>query len=218
MKQQEIEKTELETVVELWKKNNIKEVVLTFDCGGDSMGNMDWEVFTDKGNFDGGDKDELITYFDGVIFDKVEFYEVSDGHYQGENGTVCITLDDDENDFHYFKDSVSELNETIDETFIMTLTKEEYDFVTEYVEGMEGEEGGDIFTEFKKDFIMTVEQEKILSDLEKRFDEEASEHEFTGVDGEPSDWYHWLLTDRLGDNEIEITVQRTFIVFEPNNS
>lgn len=217
MKQQ-TEKPELETIIEIWKTEQIKEVVLTFDCGGDSMNNTEWEVFTNKGVYTGNKRTILLDFFDDVIFDKVEFYEVSDGHYQGENGTVCITLDDDENDFHYSKDSVSELNETIDETFIMTLTKEEYDFVTEYVEGMEGEEGGDIFTMFKKDFIMTVEQEKILSDLEKRFDEEASEHEFTGVDGEPSDWYHWLLTDRLGDNEIEITVQRTFIVFEPNNS
>lgn len=219
MNQQEIEKTELETVVELWKKRNINEVILTFDCGGDSMGNMDWEVFTAKGKYDGKDKDELLNYFDGVIFDKVEFYECSDGEYMGESGTVTITLEED--DFYYSKSATSEYNYTEEQVMEVKLSDEEVEFVEEYVSNINGGEGSTV-TIFKKDFIITEEQEKLVQRLEGKIDEEACEHDFD-FEGHWNDWYSYT-TDIEGNQQIKLTgntlqleVRKSFYVYETND-
>jgi hypothetical protein len=79
---------ELKEAIARWKELNVDRVVLTFNCGGDSMGDMDWEVF--GANDQRIEDEDLISYFDRVIFDKVEFYVNSDGHYIGESGTVTI--------------------------------------------------------------------------------------------------------------------------------
>lgn len=220
MNQQEIEKTELETVVELWKKNNIKEVVLTFDCGGDSMGRMDWEIFTDKGKFDGEDRDEILNYFEEPIFNKVEFYECSDGEYMGESGTVSIVLDD-EGEFDYFKDATSEYNYTEEQVMKVELSDEEVEFIEEYVSNINGGEGSTV-TIFKKDFIITEEQEKLVQRLEGKIDEEACEHDFE-FEGEWNDWYSYT-TDIEGNqqikligNTLQLEVRKSFYVYESND-
>ena len=49
--------------IELWKELGVESVILTFSAGGDSMGDMEWEL---RGKDDKvlDDNSDLIDYFD----------------------------------------------------------------------------------------------------------------------------------------------------------
>lgn len=219
---QETEKSPQELVVELWKKRNINEVILTFDCGGDSMGNMDWEVFTAKGKYDGKDRTEITDFFHDEVFRKVEFYECSDGEYMGESGTVTITLND-EDDFDYDKSATSEYNTTEQEVLEVELNVDEEEFLKNYVSNINGGEGSYIFN-YKKDFILTEELEELVDDLGERIDQESIDLEFD-VDGEWNEWYSFStdLEDSVSteltivNHKLRISVNKTFYTYEESN-
>ena len=99
--------------IELWKKHNIGKCVMTFSCGGDSMNDTSFALYDNEDNE--VQVEELTDYFESVIDNKVDFYEISDGHYLGEFGTVEITYDEeeDEEDFLYYKDAKSYCNQKI---------------------------------------------------------------------------------------------------------
>ncbi len=89
-------------IVELWKKLGVSKCEASFMCGGDSMNEMSFTYFDKESEEIPEAKSELDDYFDDVIYDKVDFYVNSDGHYMGENGVVHIELfEDDENDLLY---------------------------------------------------------------------------------------------------------------------
>src|ERR1700691_5187239 len=98
---------EKKETIELWNKLKIESCTMKFSCGGDSMNDYSFTFY-------GGGKEiespELKDYFDDAVYKHVEFYVNSDGHYQGEAGTVEITLDDDD-DFSYCKAAQSEYEE-----------------------------------------------------------------------------------------------------------
>lgn len=220
---QKIEKDEKTEIIELWKKNKIRDVVLTFDCGGDSMGNMEWEVFTEKNKFEGDDANTIVNFFDHEIFDRVEFYECSDGEYMGEAGDVTITLNEEGTDFDYDKNATSEYNTTEQECMEIEIDEDEEEFLKNYVSNINGGEG-DIIFNYKKDFILTEELEKLVDDLGNRIDQESRDLEFD-MDGEWNDWYSFStdLEDSVStevtivNHKLRISVNKTFYTYEESN-
>ena len=97
---------EMEEAVEIWKREGIDRVEFDFSCGGDSMNDTELRFY--KGNKEIEETWGLEAYFDDEVYENVEFYENSDGHYQGESGTVTITLNEDEDEFDYEKSSTEE--------------------------------------------------------------------------------------------------------------
>ena len=88
MKNYEATKTD---IFQLWIEKNIKECIMTFSCGGDSMNDTSFLLYDNEGK---NVFEPIITdYLEEDVYHKVEFYEVSDGHYMGESGTVTITLE-----------------------------------------------------------------------------------------------------------------------------
>lgn len=149
-----------EEIIDLWKKLNVTEIEFIFSCGGDSMGDTEIVINTDEGVIE---NDKLKSYFDYEVYNNVDFYVNSNGHYQGESGTVYITLEN--NDFVYNKTSVSEYYEVFSYEEEVKLTKEETDFLDKYVSEISGSEyGGETFF-YKKDFILTDELEKIQKNI-----------------------------------------------------
>ena len=130
--------------VKLWEKLGVSNATLTFNCGGDSMGDTDWELF-DK---DGGvvSSDELVNYFDTVVYDEVDFYVNSDGHYMGEFGTVEVELTDEGEDstFMYAKCASSEWEESIDNDIEIELTENEANYIKSFVSDINGGEDEDV--------------------------------------------------------------------------
>ncbi len=130
-----INETITEAVSE-WKKLGIDNANMEFSCGGDSMSDYSFTFYTKNKSAVTGrpenievESEELKSFFDIQIFDDVEFYVNSDGHYIGESGNVVITLNDDEDGFEYDKQSQSEWSESYEETIHIKLSNSEVQFV-----------------------------------------------------------------------------------------
>lgn len=205
--------TEVSQEVKLWKENKIKECVMEFSCGGDSMNDYDFVFYNNKNKQ--VECEELKDYFDDVVFREVEFYVNSDGHYIGEFGEVRITLND-EDEFEYEKSSKSEWSERYSEKIPIGITPEEAKFLKEKVENMNGGEG-DKNINYKIDCILTDEEEEMVDKLLESIDETCSEYEFSESEGEPEDFYTWSTDEDGGGIEIKgdnlyVDVSRSFMI------
>lgn len=211
-------------MIKMWQDHNVKECIMTFDCGGDSMGETNFVLY-DK-NDDTVECQELINYFDDQVYKEVEFYVNSDGHYQGEFGTVSITLEEDEDDddemvFMYSKSSQSNWSETFTEVVDVELTDEQVKFVSEKVLSIVGGDGSQTIN-YKIDCILTDEEEQISEDLMNLIDQTANDHTFENEEGEASDWFNF--TTNLDDdvnmeinlvgNTLKVQVSRSFDVIK----
>jgi hypothetical protein len=201
---------ELKEAIARWKELNLNRVILTFNCGGDNMGDMDWELYDNADNtvIDG----DLVDYFDTEVFKYVDFYVNSDGHYMGEAGTVTVELEGEEDDFSYSKDAMSEYEEQIDSDLIVELTDAELAFVKEYVSNINGTQDNDVNFNYSKDFIMTDEMVELEDSIGKKIDNTASEFTPEDIDGDISDWYNYESSDtvEIKDNTISLIITNSY--------
>ena len=210
---------ELKEAIARWKELNVDRVVLTFNCGGDSMGDMDWEVF--GANDQRIEDEDLISYFDSVIFDKVEFYVNSDGHYIGESGTVTILLEDDmeaEQDFIYNKEAYSDYSESHQSEVLIELEDKEVAYIKEYVRDINGGADERVNFNYSKDFIMTDEMSELEDSISEKIGECTSEFIPKDIeeDGELEDWYNFNTDDfdpiEFEGNSIKVTINNSVTV------
>ena len=209
--------TNVETneMIELWKKLDIQRCEMEFSCGGDSMNETDFTFYNSQDKQVDGE--ELEGYFENEVYNEVEFYEVSDGHYMGEFGQVVITLEeeDDEPYFQYDKNSQSEWEEREIEVMKYDLTDSEVKFLTEKVDSIVGGEDGQAIN-YKTDCVLSDEEEEMSEKLLQDISDTAEEFEFENVDGEQQDWFNF--TTRIGDedgieivdNKLSVEVTRNF--------
>ena len=207
-----------------WKELGIVRAEFDFSCGGDSMNDTTLNFYNEKDKV--VQSSNLEDYFDNEIYKQVNFYEASDGHYQGEAGVVTIELDEEsddveEHDFTYSKDSQAEYNEQFTETTYAKLTDEQAEFVKKNVSNMNGGEDGWTIN-YSRDFIMTDNDEKIVDELETLITDVADEYEFENAQGEVTDWWNFSTTIENESNEglqidgteLKIQVSRTFVVYQ----
>lgn len=172
-------------IIQIWKENNIEKCVMEFSCGGDSMGDTEYTLYDNEGNQ--VSNDDITEYFDHKIYDYVDFYEVSDGHYMGESGTVTIELDeyDGEPSFTFSKDAQSEFEETFSGTMDFKLTEVEVKLLEEKISNFNKSEwDSQVFINYKDDCVITDEEEVILNDLIKRIEDESFDFEIEDATGE----------------------------------
>jgi len=202
-------------IAKLWKELNIAHINFNFNCGGDSMNETDIEIFDTEGKL--VENQELADYFDQEVYNRVDFYVNSDGHYLGESGVVVITLDDEGEGFYYSKDAQSEWSERFTGQAIVTLTDEETAFVLEFVDNING--GDDGFTiNYKKDFIVTDSQEELVAELEEKINEVAYGFEPEDAEGEANDWVRYTTNEddeelTLEGNELTLNVEKEYYVY-----
>lgn len=205
-----------ENIIKIWKEKNIDHVNFNFSCGGDSMNDTSIEIFDKEGEL--VQDSELETYFDDKTYNNVDFYVNSDGHYQGEFGVVTIEFDEDENDFTYSKSSSSEWSESSVNEAEIELTDEEVKFVADYVLNINGGED-DIQTNYKKDFILTNEQEETLKGLEEKISEFAQDYTPNDIEGEMNEWHTYTTNEegeelKLVDNMLTLSITKSFDVIK----
>ena len=202
-----MELTNEQKIIKLWKELGIEQVVLEFSCGGDSMGDMDWTIETASGDIE---NQEIEDYFDNVIFDKVDFYVNSDGHYQGEAGQVIIELeeDDDEPHFNYSKQAESEFYESIFNDMEIQLTEKEVEFINNNILNFNGDEST-INSVFKGDLFLNDEDEAFLNELQQKVLDEVQEFSPEIEEGELDD-YSIRFTTR--ENDLTITDENKLVV------
>ena len=203
--------------IALWKEQGIERVEMEFYCGGDEMGDYSFTYFnTDE---EVVECKELDTFFDEEVFNRIEFYVNSDGHYMGESGNVHITLDDAEIDFDYVKSSESEWNESLSNTLSVTLNDEQINYVKEFISSING--GSDEFTQFNysKDFIMTDEHERIEKEVGDILDTITSEYE-PETENEVGEWFNYENQVPMFDTDntllIDINNETTIYRLEEN--
>lgn len=218
--------------IKLWKELGIVECVMDFSCGGDSMNDTEFHLYIenkDKKNKNEPSQveinnDDLALYFDNKVYDEVDFYVNSDGHYQGEYGQVIITLEDDEESFSYSKNATSEFSERGSEVMGIKLNEKEVEFLSTYVENINGSGDGDYSINYKKDFIVTSELENVISDLEKKILDEVRSYEPENPLGELSDFFTFTTNDvddmldklTLEGNTLKVIVNNEYQVFSPS--
>jgi hypothetical protein len=179
------ENQEEKTVHQIWRELGISYANYQFSCGGDSM-NETTLTLTGK---DGEEisNQEIEDYIEDEIYNRVEFYVNSDGHYMGESGDVKITLEDGEDDFCYSKSSQSEWNENIQSEIRIGLDEKEVEFIKAKVLNINGSSDEFVWN-YKEDLILTDEEEELQKELETKMEDRMSEFQ-PETDNEVQDWY-----------------------------
>jgi hypothetical protein len=212
---------ELEESLKLWKKSMIDHCIMDFSCGGDSMNEFTFVFYDENKNVLRSEDIETIDkFFEEEVFDKVDFYVNSDGHYLGEFGTVHIELNNDGDDFEYSKDSSSEYSESVTENFTFQLTDDEYDLLSEKISDFNGDTSG-LVVNYNLDCIITDKEINTMSDFENKIlnfvvDVEF-EHGFSEAQ-EESENFECNVQDGLNENKtIELVISRSYYVTVTND-
>lgn len=218
--------SEQSRIIQLWKENNVAEAVFTFSCGGDSMNDTEWAFKNANGDELKLDA-ELEDYFNDEVYQKVNFYVDSNGHYNGEAGTVTVELvelDEDEGEepyFTYSKCAESEYSESHTETVEVPLTASEAEFIRKYVLNINGGNDENFVLNYKGDCMLTDDDEAILEGFKDSIDNFIHEYEPLGeIEGELDDWYNYTtdISDEGEGNEplfkddTTLLIQKTFTV------
>ena len=173
VERQELEKQKKEInsldVLRLWKELKVEEAVFKFYCGGDSMGDTELTATDKEGNEI--DLGELHSILEDEVYNRVQFYDASDGHYMGESGNVVIHLDED--GLEFMKSAEAEFNERLNGQFDFWISDEEYEFLNKYVENINYSPWDSENINYKTDFILTDELESLQQDLIKRIVDES---------------------------------------------
>jgi len=202
----------LKEAIKKWKELGIISCTMDFNCGGDSMGDTSFVFYDEKGDVL---SPELEEYFDNEVYNRVDFYVNSDGHYQGEAGTVEITLDDDDdNDFSYSKSSISEWSERINSVVGIKLTKPMIEFVSNNVTNINGS-NDECVINYKRDFILSDADEKLVTEIEELISDELEDFD-PEIDGdcEIQDWFTFT-TDN--GNDSNVTIKGNILEIEISN-
>lgn len=146
-------------MLELWKKYNVKYAEFEFSCGGDSMNDEVLRMY-DKQNVEiiypaSSELADLEQKIISSIYDNVNFYVNSDGHYIGEYGIVTVQLNKD-NIFEYIKNATSEYVEENMESIDISDIILSYDDILKYISQISGN-NHDCMITYSKDFILTEE-------------------------------------------------------------
>ena len=114
-----------------------------------------------------------------MVYNRVSFYEASDGHYMGEFGTVDVELVEDSehiDDIYlsFCKNAQSEWEESILSETELELTEEEANYIKEFVSDINGGEDESTNFNYKKDFIKTDEMDALEQSIATKVDKFTS--------------------------------------------
>jgi len=189
-------------IIQLWKELQITHIDFEFTCGGDSMNDTTLNIHKGEEIIE---NDTISTYFDNEVYNAVEFYVNSDGHYQGESGNVLIELDDDEETFNYMKSAQAEYCERVTNNVEVELTDEEIEFVREFVRDINGGDN-DTNINYKKDFIVNEKRKELIDSIGEKVSDICGGFtpDIEGG-GELNDWYSFTTNeDDFTDSEVVI--------------
>jgi len=193
----------VEKIIQLWNELEITHIDFEFTCGGDSMNDTTLNIHKGEEIIE---NDVIATYFDHEVYNAVEFYVNSDGHYMGESGNVLIELNNEEDDFDYMKSAQSEWCERITSDVEVELTDEEIEFVKEFVRDINGGDNENPNFNYKMDFIINQKRKELIDSIGEKVSDVCGNFtpEIEG-DGEVNDWYSYTTNeDDITDSEVVI--------------
>lgn len=212
-----MKKMEIEEAVSLWKELNVHHCNCTFDCGGDGMGDTDFTLFDAEDNTI--NSDELIGYLDNEMYNRVDFYVNSDGHYIGESGMVNIELNEDGDDFYFMKSAEAEYRESIESECFVGLSDDEIKLISNKVSSIVG--GYDEITRFfyKNDCILSDKELTLIEEITKKIEDVTYNFQPEIYDGELEEWFIFNTDNNNDDtiiingNEVKLFIQNNYTTF-----
>jgi len=205
--------------IALWKELGITTANMEFSCGGDSMNDYHFSFYNSENKE--VQSGELESFFDNDVFNRVEFYVNSDGHYIGESGNVSIELSEDEEnpDFVYYKNAQAEWSESFTDEVAVELTEKEVEFVRSKVLNLVGSQDGDAIN-YKGDCILNNEEEQISDTISQKISDVVMNHEFENAEGEEEEWFQYNTDEVNSDvlpkivgNTLFVSLTRQFLVY-----
>lgn len=209
-----------------WKKLGITECRMEFSCGGDSMNDYSFNYYKNKKKVE---SEYLDKYFEDEVFKNVNFYEASDGYYQGESGEVIITMIEDEEDengvyFNYDKQARAEYNESYDNVIDIELTKDEFELLKNKITNINGGTDENVNVNYKGDVILSNKEIEVLQSLKDKIYETSEQYE-PDQEGELSDWYSFTTDIEEEDNQeviienhkLKLNVSKTMVVYRDSD-
>ena len=193
----------VEKIIEIWNELQITHIDFEFTCGGDSMNDTTLNIHKGEEIIENG---VISTYFDDMVYKRIDFYVNSDGHYMGESGNVLIELNDEEDDFNYMKSAQSEWCERMTNDVEVELTDEEIAFVKEFVRDINGGEGEGANFNYKKDFIINEKRKELIDSIAEKVSN-ACDNFTPDIEGEGelNEWYSFTTNeDDITDSEVVI--------------
>jgi hypothetical protein len=178
------------------------------------MNDFSFEFFDENENV--LHSDELDKFFEEEVFDRVDFYVNSDGHYLGEFGTVHIELNEEENRFEYSKSGSSEYSETTTENFDYQLTDEEFILLRDKISDINGDSWS-TNVNYKTDCIINDDESNILEELENKIKDFICSVDFEnelGESQEETDVFECTVENDLNEENktINVSVSRSYYV------
>ena len=187
----------MEDIIKLWKELKVNYVNFEFTCGGDSMNDTSIQIYDNDGNEI--QCTEISNYIDNEVYNEVEFYVNSDGHYQGESGNVEIRLSDDGENLEYSKCSQGEYSERVDTVCDVELDEKTIQFIKDKVLNINGDMDN-MTLNYKTDCILTDEEEMIVDELERNLlDDLRNFQPEEQYQGELGEWFNFT-TNEEGEN------------------
>ena len=190
-------------IIQLWNELEITHIDFEFTCGGDSMNDTILNIHKGEEIIE---NDVIATYFDHEVYNAVEFYVNSDGHYMGENGNVLIEMNDEGDGFNFMKSAQSEWCERITSEVEVEVTDEEIEFVKEFVRDINGGDGEGANFNYKKDFIINQKRKELIDSIGEKVSDACGGFtpDIEGA-GEINDWYSYTTNeDDITDSEVVI--------------
>jgi len=192
----------MEELIKEWLKKGVDRAEFEFSCGGDSMNDTSL-VFFDKESKEIIMSNESRETLDNDIYSNVEFYVNSDGHYQGEHGTVLVEFNVEENEFNYSKSATEEWSESFTDIIELEITPELHKFCKEYILEISGESNY-LDIEYAKDFYINSEKLKMFIDIKEIINEALEDHEPEDKsEGELEDYVSMSNFETIDNNKIK---------------
>lgn len=207
----------MENIIKIWKDLGINEAQIQFDCGGDSMGSMDIAFSDTKGKKI--KSPELESYFLDSVYEHIEFYVNSDGHYQGESGTVNITFEEEGEYFEYTKDAQAEFSETHTSETYFELSEKAISFIKENVSNINGSQDGAVIN-FKRDLILSEKDEELITEIEEFIVDKTNNYcPDLEIESEWDEWFSFTTNDEgeqliINDNKLKVQMSNQYIKYE----
>lgn len=200
--------------IKLWKELNIDRCTMEFSCGGDSMNETEFTLYDKDDNV--VECEELADYFDNVVYNEVDFYEVSDGHYMGEFGQVEITLeeDDDEPYFSYDKQAQAEWEETFSDTMYVELNEKESEVLGKVSNINSSFMDRENNINYKDDCVITEEESNTLNELVERIYDMSDLFEIEGKGEEQEESRRFESNIEIEEGKLLVEVSASFYYTE----
>jgi hypothetical protein len=199
-------KAGIETLKDLFINNQVDRIEWIYSAGGDSLNETETVGYLGDEEVDVKEHESII---DDFALDNTDIADSSDGHYEGESGTVTITYDAQEDVLVTSKDFESHWNESYEEEDYINITSEEKEILSK-IDVFKVEIPKSSYEEilFKEDTYVSKEMHGLLESITEKMIDVAMDFEPSKGDGETNE-YMTIQFEEVVEDMAKVTIHYT---------